>query len=133
MEIKRRYTLKKEERLHGFKLIEKLFNDGKSFLVYPYKVVFMENSESSEFPFNFGVTASKRNFRSAVDRNKIKRLSREAYRKNKHILYDSSLSDVNGLSFMMIYIGREILSYDIIESKIILILRRLSGDDEKGI
>lgn len=128
-----RFTLKKRERLHGFKLIEHLFKEGNTFLIYPFKVVWKESSEDTDFPYKFGVSVSKRNFKKAVDRNLLKRRTREAYRKNKSVLYKENQSDEKGINFMVIYISKEILPSNIIESKIILILRRLSRDDEKGI
>ena len=126
-------NLRKEERLYGFKKIEHLFKESGSFLIYPYKVVWNYNTDGPDKNFCFGVSVSKRNFKRAVDRNLLKRRTREAYRTNKHILYNRKDMLNSGYNFMLIYIGKEILPFAYIESKIILILRRLSGEDEKSL
>lgn len=125
------FTLTKNERLSSRKLIEKLFADGGSFLIYPFKVVWMDFDLETEYPAQFGITVSKKNFKRAVQRNRIKRLGREAYRLNKHILYTKLPTTGKTRAFMFIYIARDILTFQQIEDKIILILQRLSRIDEK--
>ncbi|MCF8371074.1 MAG: ribonuclease P protein component [Bacteroidales bacterium] len=127
------FTLCKNERLCRRKLIDTLFEDGTSFLIYPYKVIWMDFDMESKYPAQFGITVSKKNFKRAVQRNQIKRLSREAYRLNKHILYSSLTEPGKIRAFMFIYIARDILTFRQIEDKIILILRRLSRIDEKAV
>lgn len=124
------FTLSKEERLCRRKMIDRLFEDGASFLIYPYKIVWMDFKWESKYPAQFGITVSKKNFKRAVQRNQIKRLSREAYRLNKHILYSSLTKPGRIRAFMLIYIARDILAFRKIEDKIILILQRLSRIDE---
>jgi len=130
------YTLRKRERIKHKKLIEKIFANGKSFLVYPFKVMWIETDSkaigyNTEYPAQFAISVSKKKFKKAVDRNLLKRRSREAYRLNKHILYNELETQNRQLAFMFIYISKEILPLEIIESKIILILRRLSKIDEE--
>ncbi|MEA3446146.1 MAG: ribonuclease P protein component [Bacteroidota bacterium] len=127
----KRYTLSKKERLCKRKTIKQLFEQGNSFLIFPYKVIWMDFDIEPKLPAKFGVTVSKKNFKSAVKRNRIKRLSREAYRLNKHVLYKASTQKEKTRVFMLIYISRDILSFGQIEGKIILILRRLSMINEK--
>lgn len=124
------FTLSKNERLCRRKLIDRLFDNGSSFLIYPYKVMWMDFDMESKYPAQFGITASKKNFKRAVQRNQIKRLSREAYRLNKHILYSSLTEPGKVRAFMFIYVARDILTFRQIENKIILILQRLSRIDE---
>lgn len=131
-----RYTLKKSERIHHKKLIEKIFVNGNSFLIYPYKVMWMEIDSptirfETGYPAQFGISVSKKRFKKAVDRNLLKRRSKEAYRLNKHILYTELTKQNRQLAFMFIYVSKEILPIEVIESKIILILRRLSKIDEE--
>ncbi len=78
------------------------------------------------------ISASKRNFKSAVKRNHIKRLVREAYRKNKHIVWDF-LSDKpdSQLIFSIVYTGKTIASYSEVERKLILVLHSLIEKNEE--
>jgi len=122
----------KEERLHSKKLIGQLFSEGKSFYKYPFKVVFLEVEKGDTAPVTILISVSKRNFKRAVDRNKIKRLNREAFRKNKSVLYKSgTLKNDKTLLIALIYTAKAILPYREIEKKIILILRQFLNDHEQ--
>lgn len=80
---KPRDTLKKHERLCSRKVIEALFAGGhKSWAAYPLRLVAMPTERETQMM----ISVSKRRFRHAVDRNRVKRLVREAYRHNKHLL-----------------------------------------------
>jgi ribonuclease P protein component len=82
-----RETFSKKERLCSIKTINNLFEEGKVFYTPLLKVVWKINSDPQPFPALTGFSVSKKGFRLAVVRNLIKRRMREAYRKNKHILY----------------------------------------------
>ncbi len=115
----------KAERLHSKKLIAQLFSEGHSFFKYPFKVVFLEVDRSDTAPVALLLSVSKRNFKRAVARNKIKRLMREAYRKNKALLYKSEkLKMDKSILIALIYTPKSILAFKEIEKKIILILRQ---------
>ena len=76
------YTLCKAERLNSKILIEKMFAGGsKSFSIFPIRVVYMP-VEQGEAPASILISVSKRRFKRAVKRNRVKRQVREAYRKN---------------------------------------------------
>ena len=87
----RRYTLAKAERLCSKKLIERLFSGGNnSFPAFPLRVVYMWiSSEEGTTDVSMMVSVPKKRFKHAVDRNRVKRQVREAYRLNKHVLLDS--------------------------------------------
>lgn len=124
-----RQTFKKNERLHGKKQIDGLFEKGNSFFIYPFKVVFLnENSADDTIP-KLLVTIPKRHFKRAVDRNKIKRLVREAYRRNKQPLVENCAENQVSVLFGLIYTAKTMLTYSDIERKIILILQRLKEQD----
>ena len=81
-------TLRKSERLDKKKVIEKMFAGGsRSFSVFPLRVVYLP-VEELEAPVSILVSVSKRRFKRAVKRNRVKRQIREAYRKNKSLLVD---------------------------------------------
>ncbi len=123
-------TFKKEERLSEKKIIEKLFERGCGFYVSPFKVLWVHADFESKYPAKVMMAVSGRNFRKAVDRNRIKRLMREAYRKNKHILYEALQNSSEKYAFMLLYTGKIIIPFRNMESKIILILQRLVRENE---
>jgi ribonuclease P protein component len=124
-----RQTFKKAERLHGKKQIDALFNNGDSFFVYPFKVIYLiEEFEDKKLP-QVLISVSRKNFKRAVDRNRIKRLTREAYRKNKVLITNTASDRCISISLGLIYTAKTILSYAEIEKKIILLLQRLSEQD----
>ena len=82
------FTFKKAERLNSKKLIEELYSRRHpSIMHYPLSLSWMSVNNNQEFPVSVLLTVSKRNFRKSVERNRIKRLLREAYRLNKQPLH----------------------------------------------
>jgi ribonuclease P protein component len=117
------YTFKKEEKLKSRKTISALFAHGQTINAYPIKVYWLSNTfESLQSP-QFGFSVPKKKFKSAVERNRIKRLMREAVRLNKPELIDGTT--FANYSFMFLYIGKEEESYQNIATKINLCLTRL--------
>ncbi len=110
-----RNTFRKEEKLKKKNLITDLFASGKSTSVFPLKMVYLKNDHESPFKVQAGVSVSKRNFKSAVDRNRIKRLMRESYRKNKHLIYNDD--DTKKHILMFIYQAKREVSYEQMEEK----------------
>ena len=123
--------LTKEERLRSKKDIDRLFGNGKSFFQYPFKVLYKIEDETSPYPVQILITVSKRNFKKAVDRNRLKRLVREAYRNNKKSLCIYLSNHNKSMMIGLIYVGKTILSYQEVERKLILILQRLIEQDEQ--
>ncbi len=124
-------TFKKEERLHSKKRIGRLFSEGEDFFIYPFKVVYKTIPEASDYPVQLLISVSKQKFKHAVKRNRVKRLIREAYRKNKSIVYEQDKGDESTLLAGLIYVADTIMDYRQIEKKIILILQRLKNRDEQ--
>ena len=127
-EIKK-YTYGKEEKLKSRKAIDEIFNTGSSFPSYPFRVFYKEMNLESDVKAQVGVSVSKRNFKHAVDRNRIKRLMREAYRLNKHTLLDNIEKQI---VVMIIYTQRKELPFDLINSKMNSTLKKLCADIEKA-
>jgi len=130
---KLRQTFTKEERLHEKKLTEQLFKDGKSFFTFPFRVFFSPLKTSSRYPARVLVSVPKRNFKRAVDRNHIKRLVREAYRRNKYILCPpgKKAGCIHPQLIGLIYTAKVHTDYVEVERKIILILQQLLEKNEQ--
>ncbi len=107
-------TFKKSERLCSKIIIEKLYKEGSSFLSYPLRFVYIKLESESKDNNQVLITASKKTFKRAVDRNLIKRRIREAYRLHKH-----SLHDFKDLTFAINYIGKQIEDFSKIEEQVI--------------
>lgn len=124
----------KEERLHSKKQIEHLFDKGRSFFIYPFKVYYYRGEDIPALvPTQIFITVPKRSFKKAVDRNRLKRLVRESYRKNKEVLLNYQIRNNKCMILGLVYVGVTILSYQEIERKLILILHRLIEQDEEHI
>lgn len=126
-------TLTKDERLRKKQIIDDLFSTGKTFHIFPFTVVWKNTEQNFEFPAQVLFSVSKKKFRKAVDRNKIKRLLREAYRKNNDGFYQFLNKSENKCVFAIIYTAKEILPYIEIKKKIISVLKRLIINYEKNI
>jgi len=131
-----RYTLGKTERLKSRKLIGQLFEEGKALTVTPFRILYrMEpktaNTHNSELQAAFSVSA--KNFKKAVDRNRIKRLLREAYRLQKHILSEQLATNSQQLIIFFIYTGKEIPEHTLIVDKMQLALKKITEQIGKAV
>ncbi|WP_103069094.1 ribonuclease P protein component [Aquimarina sediminis] len=120
-------TFNKKERLKSKTEIDLLFSEGKSISKYPIRLVYRKSIFEENITVKAGVSVSKRNFKKAVDRNLIKRLLRESYRKNKYLVSDTT----HQFTFMFLYSGKEIPEYSLLESKIKGILQKFISQEIK--
>ena len=115
----------KSEKLKSKKTIDSLFSKGKSVSKFPLRLVFVESDfgldASKNQKLKIGVSVSKKNFKRAVDRNYFKRLLREAYRLNKHILTDNIEKP---MAMMLFYQTKERLSFQEINEKTIQLFEK---------
>lgn len=118
-------TFTKEERLCSKRDINSLFNSGSSFVVFPFRVVYhvipKEKIEAKVI-----ISVSKKRFRRAHDRNRIKRLMREAYRLQKAELLYPILNELSlSIDFAIQYIAKEELSYAYLSERMTKMLKQL--------
>jgi len=125
------YSFTKNERLTSQLLIDKLFESNHSFVVSPLKVLWINAEHPGKYPVQIAISVPKKKFKRAVDRNLLKRRIREAYRKNKSILYDFLNENNKKCLVILIYNSQKELTYQEIESKIILVLHRLIQENGK--
>lgn len=108
-------TFSKSEKLCSTKIITALFESGSIFHYSFFKVVWTITALPSDSPVQTAFSVSKRGFRHAVSRNLAKRRMREAFRKNKHALYEQISGGNKQLAMMIILKGDIIPDYDSIE------------------
>ena len=111
----------KIEKLKSKKLISQLFESGKSVVAYPLKLVFLETYFHDGALLKTSVSVSKRNFKKAVDRNRIKRLMREAYRLNKANCFSNTSKHY---AFMILYLDKEIPDLKLLNAKMALLFKK---------
>jgi ribonuclease P protein component len=127
--VAKKLTLGKDERLKNRKIIEQLFKEGQRFVVNPFRVFYLPSPVSLQL----GVAVSSKNFKKAVDRNKIKRLVREAYRLQKKPLQEKLKEKNKGLYVFLVFTGRELPEYPVVYDKVNVILNKLfTLRDEKN-
>jgi len=118
MDKGQRFTLKKDERIRGSKQIEYLFVNGLSFVSYPLRVVFIEQSRVTSSQVSIFVSVPKKKIKSAVARNRVRRLIHEAYRLNKYTFDRNCLNENQMLEIAFVYLKNEMSDYETIERSV---------------
>ncbi|HRE74902.1 MAG TPA: ribonuclease P protein component [Flavobacteriales bacterium] len=122
-------TFSKSERLHRKKIIEQLFTKGgQSMLAHPVRMVWQDADLEDVVQVMF--SAPKRNFKKAVDRNRIKRIMREAYRLNKSELRKCCEEKQKKIAVAFLFVGKEMPKGQEVRDKIIVLLQRLNKELE---
>ncbi len=116
-----KYHLSRSKSLKSKILIEQLFKQGKSLKKYPLRLVYLPVNFSHEEKFLVAFSVSKKKFKRAVDRNRIKRLMREAFRLQQHdLLIDEKII------MMWIFTGSELPDYQEVYNSVRLIIREFN-------
>jgi ribonuclease P protein component len=126
----RQFTLGKNERLKSRKAIEQLFSEGKKFSISPFRLFYTYSNPASSIQhpssgIRFGIGVSSRNFKKAVDRNRIKRLVREAWRLQKNPLQEQLKEKGLVLNVFFIYTGAELPEYLLVADKVQAVIKKL--------
>ena len=107
-----------------------LFGGGKSrsMVAFPVRLVYMTNDCNTDTPqLMMMVSVSKRHFKHAVKRNRVKRQIREAYRLNKHILATASEKlEGKTLSMGFIWLSDELMPTERVEKSVVNLMQRLN-------
>ncbi|WGD35817.1 ribonuclease P protein component [Olleya sp. YS] len=120
-----RFTFNKHDKLKSQKAIEQLFAEGQSISAYPLRMVYLKNDDA----LKVGVSVSKRYFKKAVDRNRIKRLLREGYRLNKTMLIDNN---IDHCTLMILYISKDMPDFKLVDAKIKTLLSKFKDQIVKS-
>ena len=128
--LARQFTFGKNERLKSRKQIEQLFAEGQTFTVFPYRMYYKLNREAfksynRKSNLQFGIGVSGKNFKKAVDRNRIKRLTKEAWRLQKLSLQQKLKEKDVQLNVFFIYSSRKLAEYKYLHEKVHVILSKL--------
>jgi ribonuclease P protein component len=114
----RQFTLGAGERLKSRKQIGRVFNEGRHLNLSPLRVSWHIEPSVVEEPLQVGVGASGRHFKKAVDRNRIKRLLREAWRLQRSPLKEALSSNGKRMYVFIIFTGRELPEMQVISVKV---------------
>ena len=115
------FSYPKHEKLKSQKHIELLFSEGKSVSKYPLRLVYVPIELEDDKKIKIGVSVSKKNFKKAVDRNHYKRLLRECYRLNKHLLLETM---DRPYAIMLFYQTRENMTFHEMNQKTIQLFEK---------
>ena len=128
MSAAERFTLSKEERICSKKLINELFTgNGRSMTAFPLRVVFMKRTIVDDQPrAAMLVSVPKRYFKHAVDRNRVKRQVREAFRRNKSIIIQNLTDDHEAVAMAFVWLTNEKVPSSEVENRMVRLLTRIS-------
>ena len=121
-----RYTFKKSERLCSRILMDRLFQgDNRSVSAYPIRAVFLPVEPTAQQGVSVLISVPKKRFHDAVDRNRVKRQLREAYRKHKHALISRMSERGEGLLIAFVYVSPQIEPTEHIEKRMVRLLDKI--------
>lgn len=122
------FTYPKTEKLKSRNAIDALFSKGKSVSKYPLRLVYLPETFEDGSPIKIGVSVSKKYFKHSADRNYYKRLLRESYRLNKHLLLENLGQPY---TFMLLYQSKDRLDFAEVNAKTILLFEKFIAETGK--
>lgn len=128
MSAAERFTLSKEERICSKKLINELFTgNGRSMTAFPLRVVFMKRTIVDDQPrAAMLVSVPKRYFKHAVDRNRVKRQVREAFRRHKSMITQNLTDDHESVAMAFVWLTNEKYPSSEVDNRMVRLLTRIS-------
>jgi ribonuclease P protein component len=124
----KQFTLSRGERLKSRKQIDMLFRQGNHLNVFPLRVSYvLSKANPADEPLQFGIGVSGKYFKRAVDRNRIKRLSRESWRLQKNDLKKILLDKQLNMVLFVVYTGRDMPEYEMISQSMSKVIEKLYG------
>ncbi len=117
------FKYSKKDKLKSKKRIEQLFNEGQAITVYPLRLVYIKAEFEDDGNLKTGVSVSKRLHKTAVARNRLKRLIREVYRLNKPLYFNNSSASY---ALMILYLGKDGTTFDKLNSSMKLLLQKFT-------
>jgi len=120
--------LPREEKLKSRKQIRSLFLKNQHVFAYPFKLICNTADPNSPARVKILVSVSKRTFKHAVDRNRMKRLIREAYRKNKASLVNTLANQGITLNIGILFVGKDLMDYKQVEKGMIKVITKLEQE-----
>ena len=126
----KRFGFPKAERLKSRKRIDELFAKGKAVSVPPVRAIYLF-APAENGSLQAGVTASKKAFKKAVDRNRVKRLLREAYRLQKEALTEQLKASAKAGAVFFVYTDKTIADFDTIKTAVGKCLEKLSKNVQR--
>ena len=125
------FSLNASERLKSRKLMERVFKTGTRWHKFPFRVSFLIENETGDSLIKFGCSAPIRHFKKAVDRNRVKRLMKEAFRLEKHLLVES-LKDKNArLIVFVIFTAPGLPKFETIKTSMNELVLKLKDEIQK--
>ncbi len=106
--------------------MEHLFAHGKSFISYPLRVVYVIRSSRDDYPIAVMVSVPKKKLKSAVARNRMKRLVREAFRQNSYLLDIATFPHEQSLDIAFVYLKDELCDYATIQKAVLKALSEIA-------
>lgn len=118
------FKFSKKERIYKFSDFQKLTSKGNVLFCYPFRCIYL-TCPSDCFQFKFAVSVSKKNFKLAVHRNRIKRLIKEAYRLQKKEIFSPIENQKKEILILIIYIEKKEIPFMVFHKQLNILLNRL--------